>query len=87
MVLSAIIRGSKIQNLKPYLQDISNVLSDPTIRTLADVRSLFYSFQTYLPYIYRLIVEFYFTNISNIDNIDNIVEFYFTNISNIDMGK
>ena len=39
MILSAIVRGSDGNNLKPYLQDISNVVSDPAIRTLADVRT------------------------------------------------
>ena len=39
MILSAIVRGSDGHNLKPYLQDISNVVSDPAIRTLADVRT------------------------------------------------
>ena len=39
MILSAIVRGSDGHNLKAYLQDISNVISDPAIRTLADVRT------------------------------------------------
>ena len=41
MVLSAITRGSNGQRLKPYLQDISRVISGPAIRTLADVRFFF----------------------------------------------
>ena len=37
MVLSAVIRGSDRQKLKPFLEEISNVISDSAIRTLADV--------------------------------------------------
>ena len=42
MILGAIIKGSDGHSLKPYLQDISNVISDPAIRTLADVRNFLY---------------------------------------------
>ncbi len=40
MILAAVIRGSERGALRPYLEDIVNVISDPAIRTLADVSEI-----------------------------------------------